>query len=131
MEPAKILLYAGEISPYILDFMNILIFILYLALNPNNFESFQIYISALIVTIVLFNLFMNIKVISDAITLGLDYSKVKLHYQATSKFITPRADEPAHESDSEGYDWFIADDGTNFYRKTGSKDQWTKFNNQL
>ena len=70
---------------------------------------------------------MLIKVVSDGITLGLDYSKIKLHYQATSKFITPRAYEPAHESGSKGYEWFIADDGTNFYRKAGSKDDWIRF----
>lgn len=127
MNPMMIFKYAGEISPYVLTFMVFFVTFLNMALNPNSTQSIQVNINMLVSTIVLFNLMMLIKVVSDGITLGLDYSKIKLHYQATSKFITPRADEPAHESDSEGYEWFIADDGTNFYRKAGSKDDWIRF----
>jgi hypothetical protein len=38
-------------------------------------------------------------------------------------------DTPAQRSDENGYEWFTADDGTNFYRLSGSGTDWVKFEN--
>jgi hypothetical protein len=38
-------------------------------------------------------------------------------------------DTPAQRSDENGYEWFTADDGTNFYRLSGSGAEWVKFEN--
>jgi hypothetical protein len=41
----------------------------------------------------------------------------------------PTADTAAQRSDENGYEWFTADDGTNFYRTIGSGAEWVKFEN--
>jgi hypothetical protein len=41
----------------------------------------------------------------------------------------PTADTAAQRADENGYEWFTADDGTNFYRIVGSADEWVKFEN--
>ncbi|MDA0842347.1 MAG: hypothetical protein O3B67_00085 [archaeon] len=41
----------------------------------------------------------------------------------------PTADIMAHRSDENEYEWFTADDGTNFYRLSGSGAEWIKFEN--
>ena len=41
----------------------------------------------------------------------------------------PLIEDVAHKTDDNGYEWFIAQDGTNFYRKIGSQADWTKLEN--
>ena len=41
----------------------------------------------------------------------------------------PTADTAVQRSDENGYEWFTADDGTNFYRTVGSGAEWVKFEN--
>jgi len=41
----------------------------------------------------------------------------------------PTADTAAQRADENGYEWFTADDGTNFYRTIGSGAEWLKFEN--
>lgn len=41
----------------------------------------------------------------------------------------PLIEDVAHKTDDNGYEWFIAQDGTNFYRTIGSQADWTKLEN--
>ncbi|MFL2882517.1 MAG: hypothetical protein ACJ0CN_05020 [Candidatus Poseidoniaceae archaeon] len=39
----------------------------------------------------------------------------------------PSATTEATQVDGNGYEWYVAQDGTNYYRVTGSQDEWIKF----
>ena len=41
----------------------------------------------------------------------------------------PSVEDVAQRFDENGYEWFIAPDGTNFYRIIGSQADWTKLEN--
>ena len=41
----------------------------------------------------------------------------------------PLIEDVAHKTDDNGYEWFIAQDGTNFYRTIGSQADWTMLEN--
>ena len=41
----------------------------------------------------------------------------------------PLIEDVAHKTDDNGYEWFIAQDGTNFYRTSGSQADWTMLEN--
>ena len=41
----------------------------------------------------------------------------------------PLIEDVAHKTDDNGYEWFIAQDGTNFYRTIGSQADWTRLEN--
>ena len=41
----------------------------------------------------------------------------------------PSIKDVAHKMDDNGYEWFTAQDGTNFYRTIDSQADWTKLEN--
>ena len=41
----------------------------------------------------------------------------------------PLIEDVAHKTDDNGYEWFTAQDGTNFYRTIGSQADWTRLEN--
>ena len=41
----------------------------------------------------------------------------------------PSIEDTAQKTDENGYEWFTAQDGTNFYRTIGSQADWTRLEN--
>lgn len=49
--------------------------------------------------------------------------------QAPSGNNPPSASTPAQKTDEDGYEWYITDNGINYYRTVGSGAEWVKFEN--
>jgi len=54
---------------------------------------------------------------------------VSSEQQAPSGDNLPSASTPAQKTDEHGYEWYITDNGTNYYRSVGSGAEWVKFEN--
>ena len=55
---------------------------------------------------------------------GKELPPIEAKLETTS---TPARDISADSTDDEGYEWLKTDDGIDWYRASGSGDEWTKF----